>query len=111
MQVNPFDDIVPRETISQELEDEKAKKKKKKSKAKAHKAFNVLSFGAEAEEEEEDLVQAIGSDKGKSKSAHDLARYSATFSSLPSIIQGPKVGRFRRAPGSRSAWVGRRREQ
>ena len=75
MQVNPFDDIVPRETISQELDDEKAKKKKKKSKAKAHKAFNVLSFGAEAEEEEEDLVQAIGADKGKSKSAHDLARY------------------------------------
>ena len=55
VQVNPFDDIVPRETISQELED-KAEKKKKKSKAKAHKAFNVLSFGAEAEEEEEDLV-------------------------------------------------------
>jgi len=74
VQVNPFDDIVPRETISQELDDEKAKKKKKKSKAKAHKAFNVLSFGAEAEEEEEDLVQAIGADKGKSKSAHDLAR-------------------------------------
>ena len=79
MQVNPFDDIVPRETISQELEDEKEKKKKKKSKAKAHKAFNVLSFGAEAEEEEEDLVQAIGADKGKSKSAHDLARYAALF--------------------------------
>jgi len=74
VQVNPFDDIVPRETISQELDEEKAKKKKKKSKAKAHKAFNVLSFGAEAEEEEEDLVQAIGADKGKSKSAHDLAR-------------------------------------
>ena len=73
VQVNPFDDIVPRETISQELED-KAEKKKKKSKAKAHKAFNVLSFGAEAEEEEEDLVQAIGADKGKSKSAHDLAK-------------------------------------
>ena len=73
VQVNPFDDIVPRETISQELED-KAEKKKKKSKAKAHKAFNVLSFGAEAEKEEEDLVQAIGADKGKSKSAHDLAK-------------------------------------
>ena len=79
MQVNPFDDIVPRETISQELDEEKAKKKKKKSKAKAHKAFNVLSFGAEAEEEEEDLVQAIGADKGKSKSAHDLARYTSFF--------------------------------
>ena len=85
MQVNPFDDIVPRETISQELdEEEKAKKKKKKSKAKAHKAFNVLSFGAEAEEEEEDLVQAIGADKGKSKSAHDLARYGSSFSDLSS---------------------------
>ena len=77
--INPFDDIVPRETISQELDEEKAKKKKKKSKAKAHKAFNVLSFGAEAEEEEEDLVQAIGADKGKSKSAHDLARYTSIF--------------------------------
>ena len=53
----------------------KPRKRKRNQKAKAHKAFNVLSFGAEAEEEEEDLVQAIGADKGKSKSAHDLARY------------------------------------
>ena len=100
VQVNPFDDIVPRETISQELdEEEKAKKKKKKSKAKAHKAFNVLSFGAEAEEEEEDLVQAIGADKGKSKSAHDLARYGPRSQKLlqvvgsnPQLFRDPKLG-------------------
>jgi len=70
VQVNPFDDIVPREVISQEVE---KGKKKKKSKAKAHKAFNVLSFGAEAEEEEEDLEKALVESKGKTKSAHDLA--------------------------------------
>jgi len=70
VQVNPFDDIVPRAVISQEME---KGKKKKKSKAKAHKAFNVLSFGAEAEEEEEDLEKALGENKGKAKSAHDLA--------------------------------------
>ena len=38
-------------------------------------AFNVLSFGAEAEEEEEDLEKALGENKGKAKSAHDLAKY------------------------------------
>jgi len=68
--VNPFTDIVPRVAITQEA-DKGAKKKK--SKAKAHKAFNVLSFGAEAEEEEEDLEQVVKASKGKSKSAHDLA--------------------------------------
>ena len=68
--VNPFDDIVPRVAIVSELD---KGVKKKKSKAKAHKAFNVLSFGAQAEEEEEDLELALKADKGKSKSAHDLA--------------------------------------
>ena len=63
--VNPFDDIVPRVVISQEMD---KKDKKKKSKAKAHKAFNVLSFGAEAEEEEEELEAVVGGSKGKSKS-------------------------------------------
>lgn len=68
--VNPFTDIEPRVTINQEVE---KGVKKKKSKAKAHKAFNVLSFGAEAEEEEEDLAAAVRASKGASKSAHDLA--------------------------------------
>ena len=39
-------------------------------------AFNVLSFGAEAEEEEEDLEKALVESKGKTKSARDLAKYA-----------------------------------
>jgi len=69
--VNPFPDIVPRAAISQELE--KGKKSKPKSKMKATKDYKLLSFGEEAEEDEESIDVAGKSIKGKGKSAHDLA--------------------------------------
>merc|ERR1719186_2212280 len=69
--INPFPDIVPREAISQELE--KGKKSKPKSKMKATKDFKLLSFGEEAEEDEESIEVASKSNKGKGKSAHDTA--------------------------------------
>lgn len=69
--INPFPDIVPREAINQEID--KGKKSKPKSKMKATKDFKLLSFGEEAEDDEESLDVATKSKKGKGKSAHDLA--------------------------------------
>ena len=70
---NPFPDIVPRETI-QMIKDEESshQNKKKKSKMKATKDFNLISFGDEAEEEENDLAVVQKSYKSKPKSSHDL---------------------------------------
>merc|ERR1712226_779568 len=54
-------------------EDESSQQnKKKKSKMKATKDFNLISFGDEAEEEENDLAVVHKSYKSKSKSSHDL---------------------------------------
>jgi len=69
--INPFPDIVPREAIHQEVE--KGKKSKPKSKMKATKDFKLLSFGEEAEDDEESIGIASKSSKGKGKSAHDHA--------------------------------------
>ena len=66
--INPFTDITPRETIQQEMV--KSKKSKPESKMKATKDFKLLSFGEEAEDAEEGLVNAGGTRKGKS--AHDM---------------------------------------
>jgi len=69
--VNPFPDIEPRQSIQQEVT--KLKKEKPKSKMKATKDYKLLSFGEEAEDDEEDLTKAADkSGKRKSKSAHDL---------------------------------------
>merc|ERR1712098_547235 len=67
--INPFNDITPRETIQQEVE-QHSKKSKPQSKMKATKDFKLLSFGEEAEDEEEDL-NTVAKKKGKGKSAHD----------------------------------------
>lgn len=71
---NPFDDIVPRENIARKKQekDPKSAEGSKKSKAKAVKNFSVLSFGEEAEDDENQLDEAIEkSFKNKSKSLHD----------------------------------------
>ena len=66
---NPFPDIVPRETIQMIKDDESShQNKKKKSKMKATKDFNLISFGDEAEEEENDLAVVQKSYKSKPKS-------------------------------------------
>ena len=65
--VQPFGDIKPRETIKQELV--KIRKSKPESKMKATKDYKLLSFGAEAEDDDE----CLGGDvKIKGKSAHDV---------------------------------------
>ena len=50
--INPFTDIFPRETIQQEVV---KKKSRPESKMKATKDFKLLSFGEEAEDDEESL--------------------------------------------------------
>jgi len=68
--VNPFPDIEPRAKIEMENTDEGSKKK---SKMKATKNFSLLSFGEEAEEDEIHTEKASKDNRGKGKSAHDLA--------------------------------------
>ncbi|TRY68579.1 hypothetical protein TCAL_12789 [Tigriopus californicus] len=70
---NPFPDIQPRKVIEMIKDDRNDKKPK--SKMKATKDFKLLSFGEEAEEEEEDLVEVNAKFSGKGgKSSHDLLK-------------------------------------
>ncbi|OAD52296.1 Peptidyl-prolyl cis-trans isomerase CWC27 like protein [Eufriesea mexicana] len=64
---NPFSDIVPR-IIVQESEKVKDSSKTKKV---AVKDFNLLLFGEEAEEDEEESVKLNKEISGKCESAHD----------------------------------------
>ncbi|KAA0189823.1 hypothetical protein HAZT_HAZT003277 [Hyalella azteca] len=64
--LNPFPDIVPRETIANEIPKEERKKKKK-----GVKNFSLLSFGGEAEEDEAEVIsatKAIGGSGGSEPS-------------------------------------------
>jgi peptidyl-prolyl cis-trans isomerase SDCCAG10 len=74
--VNPFPDIEPRvsiQSLTDDLDEEgKKNKKKPKSKMKATKDFKLLSFGDEAEDEEETLETVQKSFASKAKSSHDL---------------------------------------
>lgn len=70
---NPFPDIQPRKVIEMIKDDQSDKKPK--SKMKATKDFKLLSFGEEAEEEEEDLDEINAKFSGKGgKSSHDLLK-------------------------------------
>uniref|UniRef100_A0A914UK84 Spliceosome-associated protein CWC27 homolog n=1 Tax=Plectus sambesii TaxID=2011161 RepID=A0A914UK84_9BILA len=68
--LNPFEDIVPRELPKNR--EEKSKQKKPQSQMKATKNFSLLSFGDEAEEEEEVATKVSQKLAGKGKSAHDI---------------------------------------
>ncbi|XP_077593862.1 spliceosome-associated protein CWC27 homolog [Stigmatopora nigra] len=85
---SPFDDIEPRETKKAKRETEK---ETKKSQSKATKNFSLLSFGEEAEEDEEMVNQASQSLKGKSKSSHDLLKDDPRLSSVPAVDEGGKT--------------------
>ncbi|XP_018328412.1 uncharacterized protein LOC108739157 [Agrilus planipennis] len=63
---NPFPDIVPR------IKEVKEEKKKKKEKVPGVKNFKLLSFGEEAEEDEEENVKVNEKFAGKGKSTHDI---------------------------------------
>uniref|UniRef100_A0A3B4XMX1 Spliceosome-associated protein CWC27 homolog n=1 Tax=Seriola lalandi dorsalis TaxID=1841481 RepID=A0A3B4XMX1_SERLL len=80
---SPFDDIIPRET--KRAKKEKDKEEGKKSQSKATKNFSLLSFGEEAEEEEEMVNQVSQTFKGKSKSSHDLLKDDPRLSSVPAV--------------------------
>nr|XP_015194024.1 PREDICTED: peptidyl-prolyl cis-trans isomerase CWC27 homolog isoform X1 [Lepisosteus oculatus] len=80
---SPFDDIVPREI--KKVKKEKDKEEGKKSQAKATKNFSLLSFGEEAEEEEELVNKVSQSMKGRSKSSHDLLKDDPRLSSVPAV--------------------------
>ncbi|XP_056146692.1 spliceosome-associated protein CWC27 homolog [Lampris incognitus] len=80
---SPFDDIVPCER--RKTKTKKDKEEGKKCQAKATKNFSLLSFGEEAEEEEEMVTQVSQTLKGKSKSSHDLLKDDPRLSSLPAV--------------------------
>ncbi|KAG5874027.1 hypothetical protein JTB14_032003 [Gonioctena quinquepunctata] len=63
---NPFPDIEPRIKISE------VKEKKKKEKSSGVKNFKLLSFGEEAEEDEEESTRESKKFVGKGKSTHDV---------------------------------------
>ncbi|XP_060934110.1 spliceosome-associated protein CWC27 homolog [Limanda limanda] len=85
---SPFDDIVPRET--KKGKKDKDKEEAKKSQSKATKNFSLLSFGEEAEEEEEMVNQVSQTLKGKSKSSHDLLKDDPRLSSVPAVDKKKK---------------------
>ncbi|XP_035480180.1 spliceosome-associated protein CWC27 homolog isoform X2 [Scophthalmus maximus] len=87
---SPFDDIVPRET--KKGKKDKDKEEGKKSQSKATKNFSLLSFGEEAEEEEEMVNQVSQTLKGKSKSSHDLLKDDPRLSSVPAVDKKKKKG-------------------
>lgn len=80
---NPFDDIIPREI--KKPKKEKPEEEVKKSKPKGTKNFSLLSFGEEAEEEEEEVIRVSQSMKGRSKSSHDLLKDDPHLSSVPAV--------------------------
>ncbi|CAF0976799.1 unnamed protein product [Brachionus calyciflorus] len=65
---NPFDDIVPRNKRAQPVKSRDEDKEKQK---KGVKNYGLLSFGEEAEEEEEEL-ESVSKDLKVKKSAHDI---------------------------------------
>ncbi|UJR31546.1 hypothetical protein I4U23_019034 [Adineta vaga] len=77
---NPFDNMVARPRSKPELVDKEDENKKSKSTvfAKAVKNYGLLSFGNEAEEDEEEVtkVSMQFKQKGSGKSAHDLTNDS-----------------------------------
>lgn len=76
---NPFQDIVPR-VVPQKKE----KKKKSEQKKTGVKNFKLLSFGEEAEEDEEENKEISMSLAGKAKSTHDVLN-DPKLSSVPAV--------------------------
>ncbi|KAJ9588672.1 hypothetical protein L9F63_018032, partial [Diploptera punctata] len=66
---NPFPDIVPRTSPEQKPQTEEKKTRRKKD---INKNFKLLSFGEEAEEDEEEVMEVNRKFSGRSKSTHDL---------------------------------------
>ncbi|KAL4235648.1 Peptidyl-prolyl isomerase cwc27 [Mactra antiquata] len=84
---NPFDDIIPR--VIKKAKKEGDLEKKPKSKSKATKNFKLLSFGEEAEEDEEQVTKVSEGWKGKGKSSHELTN-DPRLSSVPAVDVSPE---------------------
>ncbi|XP_022169625.1 peptidyl-prolyl cis-trans isomerase CWC27 homolog [Myzus persicae] len=78
---SPFPDIVPRI----EKKSEKTEKLSKKKEVVGVKNFKLLSFGEEAEEDEEELIDVVKEFSGRPKSTHDVLQ-DPQLSSEPAII-------------------------
>ncbi|XP_034237276.1 spliceosome-associated protein CWC27 homolog [Thrips palmi] len=77
---NPFPDIVPRVLPKQK----EKKQSKKKEKQVGVKNFKLLSFGEEAEEDEEQVTSVNEKYSGKGKSTHDVLD-DPSLSSVPAV--------------------------
>ncbi|XP_025207664.1 spliceosome-associated protein CWC27 homolog [Melanaphis sacchari] len=78
---NPFPDIVPR--VEKKIE--KVEKVSKKKEVAGVKNFKLLSFGEEAEEDEEELIDVVKEFSGRPKSTHDVLK-DPQLSSEPAVI-------------------------
>ncbi|KAG8224838.1 hypothetical protein J437_LFUL002285, partial [Ladona fulva] len=89
---NPFPDIVPRVLPGTTKKDGEEREgfKKKKSRA-GVKDFKLLSFGEEAEEDEEEVAEANKLFANKGKSTHDLLS-DPKLSSEPAVDEASLVG-------------------
>ena len=91
---NPFPDIEPRQSIQNLMEDDEQstrgdKIKKPKSKMKATKDYKLLSFGEEAEDDEEETLEIVQKSLSKKpKSSHDLLLDDPTLSRDVGEIDG-----------------------
>lgn len=105
---NPFEDIIPRVTkkSKRELELEK----KPKSKSKATKNFKLLSFGEEAEEDEERNSKITEGWKGKGKSSHELTN-DPRLSSVPAVDVSPERPEKRKADSNEDSEEDREKEE
>ncbi|XP_037092944.1 spliceosome-associated protein CWC27 homolog [Pollicipes pollicipes] len=74
--------VIPRHTAP--AADSQPKETKPKSKSAATKNFKLLSFGDEAEEDEDETIEATKKFSGKSKSSHDLTD-DPKLSSAPAV--------------------------
>ncbi|KAH8239864.1 hypothetical protein KR032_008822 [Drosophila birchii] len=82
---NPFDDIVPRVLAKASVKSKKSKKERQ-----GVKNFGLLSFGEEAEDDEEETNVYVKQNAGKAKSLHDVTD-DPKLSKEP--IRVPKVER------------------
>ncbi|KAF8565650.1 hypothetical protein P879_08295 [Paragonimus westermani] len=110
--LNPYDDIVPRQLVPRSGPVKDTEDDSDKVTAKATKNFSLLSFGEEAEEEEQ--VTTVVSEKlrKKGKSAHDLLS-DPRLSSQPVIINEEDRAAVARASleAEKEAELRRRRRQ
>ncbi|KAJ6224993.1 hypothetical protein RDWZM_003538 [Blomia tropicalis] len=80
---NPFSDIVPRSKPQKKVG--KSREETARSNVKASKNFSLLSFGDEAEVEEEEINKVSNEFRGKSKSSHDLLKNDSKLSAIPVV--------------------------